>query len=137
MSFQTQKNNYLRQITAISKTCGVYHKPIIKRLKADLEDYLYDHPAATDEAIQRHFGCPEDYVKEFLSGMTSKELAQNLAAKRFWRKLVMIVSAVFLTLVIALGLWVGIRNRQTMGVSFSYEVFDEGTIPIQERNSYG
>lgn len=131
MSFKKQKNNYLRQIAAISKSCGVYHKSIVKRLKVDLEDYLDDHPEATEESIQRHFGHPEDYVKEYLTGMTSEEIALNLSTKRFWRKLVITVTAVFLTLVLALVLWIGIRNSQTASKYYSYEVFDEGTIPIQ------
>ena len=90
-----------------------------------------DHPEATEESIQQHFGHPEDYVKEYLTGMTSEEIALNLSTKRFRRKFVITVAAVFLTLVLALVLWIGIRNSQTAGKYYSYEVFDEGTIPIQ------
>lgn len=137
MSVQTQKNNYLQQVIAVAKACGVYRKPMAERIRVDLEDYLVDHPEATVESLQQHFGHPEDYVKEFLTGVSSEELARTLSAKRFWRKLAITVAAVFLTSVVALGLWIGIRNSQTVQKYYSFEVYDEGMIPLPERSPYG
>lgn len=130
MSVRTQMNNYLRQVTAISKACGVYRKPMVEGLRADLEDYLDEHPEATKESLQQHFGHPEDYVKEFLNGVSSEELAQNLSAKRFRKKLAIIVTAVILTAFVGLCLWVGIRNSQTAQEYYWYEVYDEGITPL-------
>lgn len=137
MSVRAQSNDYLQQVIAVSKACGVYRKPMAERLKADLEDYLEEHPEATAESLQQHFGHPEDYVKEFLTGESSEELARCLSAKRFSRKLATTVVAVFLTSVIALGLWIGIRNSQTVGQYYSYEVYDGGMTHLPERSPNG
>lgn len=137
MSVRTKTRRYLRQVTAVLKSCGVYRKSVAKGIRADLEDYLDDHPGATEQALQVHFGHPEEYVKEFLAGMDSEELARNLSAKRFGRKLTIAVAAVFLTSVVALGLWIGIRNSQTVQKYYSFEVYDEGMIPLPERSPYG
>ena len=113
MSVRTLRNKYLRQVTAALKACGVYRKSVAQGIRADIEDYLEDHPGATEKSLQQHFGHPEEYVKEFLTGMSSEELARKLSAKRFGRKLAIIVAAGFLALVVALGIWFGIRNSQT------------------------
>lgn len=131
MSLRTQKNKYLRQVTAVLKTCGVYRKSVAKGIRADLEDYLEDHPGATAESLQRHFGHPEDYVKEFLAGMSSEELARNLSAKRFRRKLAITVAVIFLALVVALGIWAGVRYSQTRW-PFEPETTDATNPPTEQ-----
>ena len=113
MSLRTQKNNYLRQVTAALKSCGLYRKSVMQAIRADLEDYLDEHPDATEQALQAQFGHPQDYVKEFLSGMSSEELSRNLSAKAFRRNLTIVIVAALLALAVALGLWIGIGNSRT------------------------
>ncbi len=137
MSVRTQTNNYLRQVTAISKACGVYRKPMVEGLRADLEDYLDEYPEATEELLNQHFGRPEEYVKEFLTGVSSEELARNLSAKRFRRKLAIAVAAVILTAFVGLCLWVGIVNNQTVGRFYSRKVVDTSVAIPLGKETYG
>ena len=112
MSARTKTKRYLRQVTAALKSCGVYRKSVAKGIRADLEDYLDEHPDATEQALQAHFGHPEEYVKEFLAGMDSEELARDLSAKRLRGKLAVAVAVVLLALAVALVIWAGMRNNQ-------------------------
>lgn len=112
MSARTKTKRYLRRVTAALRACGVYRKSVAKGIRADLEDYLDEHPDATEQALQAHFGHPEEYVKEFLSGMDSEELARDLSAKRLRGKLAVIIAVVLVVLAVALVIWAGMRNNQ-------------------------
>ena len=112
MSARTKTKRYLRRVTAALKSCGVYRKSVAKGIRADLEDYLDEHPDATEQALQAHFGHPEEYVKEFLAGMDSEELARDLSAKQRRGKLAVAIAIVLLALAAALVIWAGMRNYQ-------------------------
>lgn len=113
MSARTKTKRYLRRVTAALRACGVYRKSVAKGIRADLEDYLDEHPDATEQALQAHFGHPEEYVKEFLAGMDSEELARDLSAKRLRGKLAVAVAVVLLVLAVGVALWAGMRHNQS------------------------
>lgn len=92
---------YCKEVKAAIQGDDDYKNSVIKNLEADLEEYISDHPDATEQQILAYFGDPKDYAEELDSTLSPSEKEQRKTLRR--RVLIAAVAA----LVAALLIWAG------------------------------
>ena len=91
---------YCKEVKAAVKGDRDYKNSIIRNLKADLEEYLSEHPDADDRQLRARFGDPEEYAREMDATLTPSEKAQRKTLRR--RVLTAVIAA--LVAVVLFGL---------------------------------
>ncbi len=104
---------------------------ILNTAKCDMEEFLEEFPDATMDDLVKRFGTPEDYAKEYASGLDSGELAQKLNVVRFRKKAIMIGVAVVVVIVLFVAVLV-IRNNTRNAIRYYYEEIEYGTTSVHE-----
>lgn len=57
---------------------------ILLAITQSVEDYLAAHPQADFQAVQEHFGSPQEIAAAYIENMTTPEILKNSgSAKRF------------------------------------------------------
>ena len=92
---------YCKEVKAAIQGDDDYKNSVIKNLEADLEEYISDHPDATEQQILAYFGDPKDYTEELDATLSPSEKEQRKTLRR--RVLIAAVAA----LVAALLIWAG------------------------------
>ena len=76
-------------------------RKILSDLKANIRRYLEEHPDASFDVIQEHFGTPQQIVEAYIAEIDMPELVRQLNVKN------RIVSAVCIALGFCVLLWLG------------------------------
>ena len=124
---EAELDNYCQQIEKILVGNQSDKSKILNTARCDMEEFLEEFPDATMEDLVKRFGTPEDYAKEYASGLDSGELAQKLNVVRFRKKAIMIGVAVVVVSVLFVAVLV-IRNNTRNAIRYYEEVIVDGTI---------
>ncbi len=100
---------------------------ILNTAKCDMEEFLEEFPDATMDDLVKRFGTPEDYAREFISGLDSGEVTKKLNVTKFWKKAITIGVAVIVVIVLFVAVLV-IRNNTRKSTRYYEEVIVDGTI---------
>ena len=100
---------------------------ILNTAKCDMEEFLEEFPDATMDDLVKRFGTPEDYAREFISGLDSGELTQKLNVVRFRKKAIMVGVAIVFAIALFVAILV-IRNNTRNSSRYYEEVIVDGTI---------
>ena len=90
---------YLSRVKSALKNAKQYRRSVITLLKADLQEYISDHPDAGEADLLAYFGAPEEYAAEYMTTMPLCEQKKMISAKK------RIVIAVIVGLLAALLIW--------------------------------
>lgn len=88
---------YLRAVRKALHCPGRQGKRLLRQLSEDIEEYCEEHPDATEEALCRRFGTPEDVAAAFAEDLGGS-IAVNVQRRRN-----RIVTAVIVVLVLVAG----------------------------------
>lgn len=88
---------YLRAVRKALHCPGRQGKQLLRQLSEDIEEYCEEHPDATEEALCRRFGTPEDVAADFVEDLGGS-IAVNVQRRRN-----RIVTAVIVVLVLVAG----------------------------------
>lgn len=115
-------NRYYKEVEKALKCSSKAKKEILNNMRSDIEDYIAEHPAATESEIRLKFGEPQQYADEFLVSLDKKELGRKVWLSRiglkFW-----IISALIMILLLALTIiGIIIRNERTKPEYYSEEI---------------
>ena len=88
---------YLRAVRKALHCPGRQGKRLLRQLSEDIEEYCEEHPDATEEALCRRFGTPEDVAAAFVEDLGGS-IAVNVQRRRN-----RIVTAVIVVLVLVAG----------------------------------
>ena len=88
---------YLRAVRKALHCPGRQGKRLLRQLSEDIEEYCEEHPDATEEALCRRFGTPEDVAAAFVEDLGGS-IAVNIQRRRN-----RIVTAVIVVLVLVAG----------------------------------
>lgn len=88
---------YLRAVRKALHCPGRQGKQLLRQLSEDIEEYCEEHPDATEEALCRRFGTPEDVAADFVEDLGGS-IAVNIQRRRN-----RIVTAVIVVLVLVAG----------------------------------
>ena len=89
--------HYLRAVRKALHCPGRQGKQLLRQLSEDIEEYCEEHPDATEEALCRRFGAPEDVAADF-----AEDLGGSIAAN-IQRRRNRIATAVIVVLVLVAG----------------------------------
>ena len=62
MAMNKPARAYLRAVRRALRCPGRQGKQLLRQLSEDIEEYCEEHPDATEEALCRRFGTPEDFM---------------------------------------------------------------------------
>lgn len=88
---------YLRAVRRALRCPRRQGKQLLRQLSEDIEEYCEEHPDATEEALCRRFGAPEDVAADFAEDLGGS-IAVNIQRRRN-----RIVTAVIVVLVLVVG----------------------------------
>lgn len=88
---------YLRAVRKALHCPGRQGKRLLRQLSEDIEEYCEEHPDATEEALCRRFGTPENVAAAFAEDLGGS-IAVNVQRRRN-----RIVTAVIVVLVLVAG----------------------------------
>ena len=88
---------YLRAVRKALHCPGRQGKQLLHQLGEDIEEYCEEHPDATEEALFRRFGTPEDVAADFVEDLGGS-IAANIQRRRN-----RIATAVIVVLVLVAG----------------------------------
>ena len=123
---ETELEKYCRKIEKVLVGNQTDKARILNTAKCDMEEFLEEFPDATMDDLVKRFGTPEDYAKEYASGLDSGELAQKLNVVRFRKKAITIGVAVIVVIVLFVAVLV-IRNNTRKSTRYYYEEIEYGT----------
>ena len=124
---EAELDNYCQQIEKILVGNQSDKSKILNTARCDMEEFLEEFPDATMEDLVKRFGTPEDYAKEYASGLDSGELTRKLNVARFRKKAITIGVAVIVVIVLFVAVLV-IRNNTRNSTRYYEEVIVDGTI---------
>lgn len=93
---------YYRQIR--KSMCCPYNikRDIIKKLDADIQDYLSEHPEANISTIYEHFGTPQNYGESAITALSTDYILQKLHDQR--RRVILCAATAALCAAVIAGL---------------------------------
>lgn len=97
---------------------GKSRKDYLAHLRQDVLSYLSTHPWATQKELEEVFGSPEDIALSFLSELSYPEIMDRIRARNRAVRIVSFVACAALLLLIAMIVYMLIRNRQDMSGHF-------------------
>lgn len=89
--------HYLRAVRKALHCPGRQGKQLLHQLSEDIDEYCEEHPDATEEALCRRFGTPEDVAADFVEDLGGS-IAVNIQRRR-----TRIVTALIVLLVLVAG----------------------------------
>ena len=128
---EAELEKYCRKIEKVLVGNQTDKAKILKTAKCDMEEFLEEFPDATMDDLVKRFGAPEDYAREFVSGLDSGELTRKLNVARFRKKAIMIGVAVVVAIVLFVAVLV-IRNNTRESTRYYEEVIVYGTTSVHE-----
>lgn len=104
-------------------------KRSLDQLETSLDEFLEDHPTATEADIVEQFGSPADFANAFLTSLDEGELKKQLKkGKRVW---VIVVATCALALLLLVLTFVKMieDNKKNQPVVLEYTI-GEDSVPI-------
>ena len=123
---EAELEKYCRKIEKVLVGNQTDKSKILNTARCDMEEFLTEFPDATVDDLVKRFGTPEDYAREFISGLDSGELTQKLNVVRFRKKAITIGVAVIVVIVLFVAVLV-IRNNTRKSTRYYYEEIEYGT----------
>ena len=81
MAMNKPARAYLRAVRRALRCPGRQGKRLLRQLSEDIEEYCEEHPDATEEALCRRFGAPEDVAADFAEDLGGS-IAVNIQRRR-------------------------------------------------------
>ena len=123
---EAELEKYCRKIEKVLVGNQTDKARILNTAKCDMEEFLEEFPDATMDDLVKRFGTPEDYAREFISGLDSGEVTKKLNVTKFWKKAITIGVAVIVVIVLFVAVLV-IRNNTRNAIRYYYEEIEYGT----------
>ena len=109
---------YCRHVRAKLPFGGKSRSAYLAHLRQDVLTYLSTHPWAKQTELEEIFGSPEDIALSFLSELSYAEIMDRIRARNRAVRIVSSAACVALLLLIAMIIYMLIRNRQDMDGHF-------------------
>lgn len=77
-----ERNSYYKRVEKALPVSAKDKKKIMVGLQNGIEEYLEDHPEATLEDVQNHFGEPDSIAAEYLPELKPEELKHFARRKK-------------------------------------------------------
>lgn len=85
MKIDAQKN-YLKKIRTLLPVFGSQEKDFFRNISGDIEEYVQDHPDATEDSLNEKFGTPSRNVYEYVESMDTDYLIRKIRVARFVKR---------------------------------------------------
>ena len=118
-------DNYLKSVKRELVCPKSLRKRSLDQLKTSLDEFLEDHPTATEADIVEQFGSPADFANAFLASLDEGELKKQLKkSKRVW---VIVVATCALALLLLVLTFVKMieDNKKNQPVVLEYTIGEE------------
>lgn len=112
--------NYIKEITKLVP--DTYRSRLQTELHSSITECFHDAPELTISMIQEHFGTPEEFATEYLSGMDGEELHATLARSRKQKRILAVVLICLLLLLIPISIWIFTEGERHRGYSYSHRI---------------
>lgn len=89
---------YYRQVASWLPCGGKTKREMMARIRATVDAYIAEHPAADLAAIQARFGTPQQIAAAFVDEMGTEELLNKLRIRRRIIKIIFLCVAIFLAI---------------------------------------
>lgn len=94
-------DNYLKAVKRELVCPKSLRKRSLGQLKTSLDEFLEDHPTATEADIVEQFGSPADFANAFLASLDEGELKKQIKkSKRIWAVVIVACAIALLLLVL-------------------------------------
>lgn len=93
-------DNYLKSVKRELVCPKSLRKRSLDQLKTSLDEFLEDHPTATEADIVEQFGSPADFANAFLASLDEEKLKKQLKKSRQIWAVVITVCAIALLLLV-------------------------------------
>ena len=122
-------DNYLKAVKRELVCPKSLRKRSLDQLKTSLDEFLEDHPTATEADIVEQFGSPADFANAFLASLDEGELKKQLKkSKRIWAVVITVCVIALLLLVLTFAKMIEDNNNTQMVVT-DYTI-TEDSVPI-------
>ena len=122
-------DNYLKSVKRELVCPKSLRKRSLDQLKTSLDEFLENHPTATEVDIVEQFGSPADFANAFLASLDEGELKKQLKkSRRVWVIVVTTCALALLLLVLMFGKIIE-YNKETQPVVLEYTI-TEDSIPV-------
>lgn len=126
---KAELDNYCQQIEKILVGNQSDKSKILNTARCDMEEFLTEFPDATVDDLVKRFGTPEDYAREYVSGLDSGELFKKLNIAAFRKKAITIGVVTLVGIVAAAMIWMFCVNKRSADRYYDEGIID-GTISI-------
>lgn len=96
---------YLHRVRVLLPCSGKQKQRILSEIRGNIESYALENPDCGPEAIQDHFGTPQQIANSYIEEMDTEELAARL---RIRKKLLRVAVVCAVTVGIMFALVIGI-----------------------------
>ena len=124
---KAELDNYCQQIEKILVGNQSDKSKILNTARCDMEEFLTEFSDATVDDLVKRFGTPEDYAREYVSGLDSGEVTKKLNVTKFRKKAIMVGVAIVFAIALFVAILV-IRNNTRKSSRYYEEVIVDGTI---------
>ena len=129
MKRNTFADKYLKAVKRELVCPHSLRKRSLDQLKTSLDEFLEDHPAATEADITEQFGSPADFANAFLASLDEEELKKQLKkSKRVW--VIVIATCIIALLLLVLTFVKMIADNKKSHPVYITETIGEDPVPI-------
>ena len=112
---------YYREIAKKLPVGRKQKQQILLTITQSVEDYLAAHPLADFQAVQAHFGSPQEIAAAYIENMTTPEILKKF---RFRKTIIIVVCSVA---AVALLMWAAV-----VGYALMNELNEDGGFVVVE-----
>lgn len=129
MKLNAVADNYLKSVKRELVCPKSLRKRSLDQLKTSLDEFLEDHPTATEADIVEQFGSPADFANAFLASLDEGELKKQLKkSKRVW--VIVVATCALALLLLVLTFVKMIEDNKKSQTVYITETVVEDSVPI-------
>lgn len=113
-SRDAELRSYYRQTVRMLPCARKIRAGLRERLRADITDYLSEHPDATAQTLREQFGSPESIAAAYVETMGAEELLQKLRLHDRIVRGVIAVLAIASLIGCAIAIWAEVALQKAM-----------------------
>ena len=122
-------DNYLKSVKRELVCPKSLRKRSLDQLKTSLDEFLEDHPTATEADIVEQFGSPADFANAFLASLDEGELKKQLKkSRRVW--VIVVATCALALLLLVLTFVKMIEDNKKSQTVYITETVVEDSVPI-------
>ena len=122
-------DNYLKSVKRELVCPKSLRKRSLDQLKTSLDEFLEDHPTATEADIVEQFGSPADFANAFLASLDEGELKKQLKkSRRVW--VIVVATCALALLLLVLTFVKMIEDNKKRHTVYITETVVEDSVPI-------